>query len=280
MRCLTYILCLFCFGAFSQMAPQSKEFKIVLDMLDSIKHVKYVRMELKALERTEQGYLSATSLVKLQVNPRRLYFYNPEKKLEILYNAGQLNNKCVVKPHVFPYITLLLDPLGNLMRKNQHYTVHEIGFEFIGRTIALALAKEKENIAKSLSYVGQVEKNGRKCHMLIYESKAFAYTDYVVQKKETIGMIAVRLNVNDYMLRLKNNMYNDYGYVKTGTILKVPVMYCKKGVFYVDEKSMLPISVSIYDDVGLFESYDFSISELNKPIPDAEFRKDYKDYHF
>jgi hypothetical protein len=257
-----------------------REFKLVLDMLDSIRHVKSVRVQLKSLERTESGYLSAVSHSKIQTSPRRVYFYNPEKKLEVLYNEGQLNGKCLVKPHVFPYLTLALDPRGNLMRKNQHYTIHELGFEFIGKTIALALSKEKENLAKSLTYVGRVEKNGVKCHLLIYESKQFDYTEYIVPKKETIGSIAIRLNVNDYMLRSKNNMYNDYGYVKEGTHLKVPEYYCKKGVFYIDEKTMLPVSVSVYDDAGLFESYEYHVLELNKPIPDAEFSKDYNDYHF
>jgi len=266
----------------AQTAPQShaREFKLVLDMLDSIKHIKTVRVQLKSLERTESGYLSAVSQSKIQTSPRRVYFYNPEKKLEVLYNEGQLNGKCLVKPHVFPYVTLALDPRGNLMRKNQHYTMHELGFEFIGKTIALALSKEKENLAKSLTYMGRVEKNGVKCHLLVYESRHFNYIDYVVPKKETIGAIAINLNVNDYMLRAKNNMYNDYGYVKVGTTLKVPEYYCKKGVFYIDEKTMLPISVSVYDDAGLFESYEYHILELNQAIPEEEFSKDYKDYHF
>lgn len=257
-----------------------KEFRLVLDMLDSIKSVKCARLELKSLERTEVGYQSAASEVKMQISPRRLYFNNPGKKLEILYNADQLGGKALVKPHVFPYLTLALDPTGNIMRKNQHFTINEVGFEFVGKTIAIALSKEKENLAKSLTYLGKVEKNGVKCHMMVYENKNFAYTDYLVQTRETIGSIAIRLNVNDYMLRAKNNMYNDYGYVKAGTVLKVPVFYCKKAVFYVDEKHLLPVSVSVYDDQGLFESYDYFVKELNVPIPAVEFTRDYKGYHF
>ncbi len=280
MRAIVFFV-LLCSCASAQISPAvAKEFRLVLDMLDSIKNVKFVRLELKSLERSETGYLSATSFVKLQISPRRLYFVNPEKKLEILCNQGQLNGKVLVKPHVFPYITLALDPTGNLMRKNQHYTVNEVGFDFVGKTIGIALSKEKDNQYKNLTYAGKVEKNGVKCHLMVYENKNFAYTDYLVQHKESIGSIAIRLNVNDYMLRAKNKMYNDYGYVKAGTTIKVPVFYCRKAVFYIDEKHMLPISVSVYDDEGLFESYDYFISELNVPIPDAEFRKNYKGYHF
>ena len=70
------------------------------------------------------------------------------------------------------------------------------------------------------------------------------------------------------------------GKLKEGSVIKVPNFYCKKAVFYIDEKTMLPISVSIYDEVSLFESYDFYNLEVNKPIPASEFKKDFKGYGF
>jgi hypothetical protein len=43
---------------------------------------------------------------------------------------------------------------------------------------------------------------------------------------------------------------------------------------------MLPISTSIFDEAGLFESYDYYDLELNKPIPVNEFKRDFKGYGF
>ena len=68
--------------------------------------------------------------------------------------------------------------------------------------------------------------------------------------------------------------------MKTGTKLKVPVYYCKKAVFYLDEKTLLPVNVSVFDDIGLLENYDFTDIILNKPIDPKEFTEDFKDYHF
>jgi hypothetical protein len=273
---LIFILFAFLTGS----AQQNKATKLIVDMLDSIKNIKTVRANIKALERINKSYLSAASEIKVHVSPRKLYFINREKKLEILYVTGQFNNKAVVKPHVFPYLTLTLEPRGNLMRKNQHYTINELGFDFIGRTISIALSKEKENLSKSLTYVGKHERNGYICHMVIYETKSFPYFEYTVQHKETVTSIAYKQNVNDYMLRIKNNLYNDFGYLKEGSKLQIPYMYCKKAVLYLDEDTMLPVSVSIYDDIGLFESYDFTNIKVNKPIEEAEFTKSYKDYGF
>ena len=257
-----------------------KDFKLITDMLDSAKKVNFLRYNMKSVERIETGYVTASTTVKLQCHPRKSYLVNTLNKLEVLYNEGEINNKALVKPHVFPYFTMSLDPLGNIMRKNQHFTILDIGFDFTARTIAVALNKEKDQIAKHLTHVGKVEKNKMMCHLLVYENVDFNYRDYLVQHKETVSSIAGKLTVNDYMLRCKNKLYDDYGYLKEGSTIKVPTFYCKKAVFYVDEKTMLPISVSIYDEVGLFESYDFYNLEVNKPIPATEFKKDFKGYGF
>ena len=249
-------------------------------MIDSIAGIKTVKTSIKALERINNVYSSAASQIKVQVHPRKLYFKGREGKLEILYVAGAYSNKAVVKPHVFPYITMALDPYGNLMRKNQHYTINELGFDFIGKTIALILSKEKENLAKSLTYLGKHEHNGYNCHMVMYETKTFPYYEYVVKRKETVTTISLNHSINDYMVRSKNNLFNDFGYLKEGTKIQLPHMYCKKAILYLDEKTMLPVSVSIYDDIGLFENYEYTNIILNKYIDEKEFTKGYKDYGF
>lgn len=282
MQKTAFIILLFLSGSlFSQISKDHfKDYKIIIDMLDSAKKISSIRFSMKALERVEHGYAIANSKVKLQSHPHKSYLINPEKKLEVLYNEGELNNKCLVKPHVFPYFTLTLDPRGSLMRKNQHFTIHELGFEFTVKTLAMALSREKENIIKHLVYIGKAVKNKMNCHVFVYENQNFGYNDYIVHGKETISSIASKFIVNDYMVRAKNNLYNDYNYIKPGTKLKIPNIYCKKAIFYIDEASMLPVNISIYDDIGLFENYEYYDIELNKPIPAPEFKRNYKDYHF
>lgn len=282
MQKLFFILLLMVSGnLFSQISKDHLlDFKIIIDMMDSVKKITTLRYKMNALERVDHGYLSANTTVKLQMHPRRSYLQNTEKKLEVLYNEGQLNNKCLVKPHVFPYFTLTLDPRGSLMRKNQHFTIFELGFDFTVKTIVMALSKEKENVAKHLTLVGKAVKNKMNCYVLIYENNAFGYHDYKVQDKETVGSIASKLVVSDYMIRSKNDLYNEYGFVKAGIKIKIPNYYCKKAIFYIDELTMLPVSISLYDDVGLFENYEYYDIELNKPIPVIEFNRNYKGYGF
>jgi hypothetical protein len=269
-------LLIFSTGCFSQ---QVKPLRIVAEMYDSIKTIKTVRFKVKALERINGVYVSTMSENKIQSEPKKIYFHNKEKKLEILYVAGTNNNKAYVKPHTFPFITVSLDPSGSLMRKNVHYTIFELGFEYAGKAIALALNKEKD-VSKNLVCRGKQVLNGYNCYVMVYENKSFSYYEYTVLQKETVTSIAAKLNVNDYMLRSKNNLYNDFGYIKSGTKLSIPTLYAKKVVFYIDEKTMLPVNISVFDDIGLFESYDYSDIVLNKPFDPLEFTKGYKDYDF
>lgn len=275
------ILFLYSFTLFPQYSrEQLKDFKIITDMMDSVKKITYLRCNMKSLERIETGYSVAYTSVKLQTSPRKSYLQNREKKLEVLYNSETSKNKCVVKPHVFPYFTMNLDPTGNLMRKNQHFTIFELGFDFTVKTIAIALSKEKEQIAKHLILAGKVEKNKMNCYLFVYENNNFTYNDYIVQEKETVSSIANKFVANDYMIRTRNKLYDDYGYLKKGSTIKVPSFYCKKALFYIDEKSLLPVCVVLYDEVGLFETYEYMDIELNKPIPAAEFTRSFKGYGF
>ncbi len=267
--------------AYFLLTPVSEEKPVFLlqQMQDSIKKIRTLKMKIAALERIEKTFVSARSEIKLQTSPHRLYFVNKEKKLEILFDATVDKEKALVKPHVFPYLSMWLDPRGGLMRKNQHYTINELGFGFIGNSILLTIRKDPEGI-KNFKFHGRVQKNGISCYLIEYENKDYGYIDYTVGAHETATTIAYKLIVNDYLLRYRNNLLNEFGFLKKGTVIKVPNLYCRKAVIWLEEKRLLPISLSLYDDVGLFESYEFADIHVNPVLTDYDFSKKNREYNF
>jgi hypothetical protein len=253
--------------------------RVLSVMYDSIHHVQTLRMKVGALERIEKKYLGANSEIKVQTTPRMVYFINRARRIEVLYNSEKDPSRALVKPNLFPGLPLSLDPGGSLMRRNQHYTLHELGFEFIGKSVALTLKKDKEGLA-NFRYHGKAHKNGYSCYLLEYQNQKYGYVDYTVGEKETATLIAYRLCVNDYLLRYRNDLLNDFGFLKKGRRLKVPNLYCKRAVIYIDDHLMLPVSISLYDDKGLFESYDFSDIQVNKPFRPGEFEREFREYGF
>ena len=271
-------LLVFASAAFSGGSPEHPSTRLLGVMYDSIQNVRTVRMKIYALERIERRFLSANSEVKVQSHPRKVYFLNRVRKLEVLYDS-ETGSRALVKPNAFPFIPLLLEPAGALMRKNQHYTINELGFEFIGKSVALTIRKDRNGL-NNFTYRGKVKRNGYNCHLIEYENRSYTYVDYTVGEKETATIIAYKLCVNDYLLRYRNDLLNDFGFLKKGRVLKVPSLYCRKAVIYLDERLMLPVSISLYDNAGLFESYDFSEIVVNKPFGDDEFTRSFPVYGF
>lgn len=268
------------FFGFTSLAPNSvTPSKLLGQMYDSIKNIRTLRQKVFAIERIEKSYSNSISEIKVQTHPEKIYFKGLSKDLEILYNSEKPEDKALVKLHTFPFLMLNLDPRGNLMRKNQHYTIHELGYGFIGKSVALTISKDRDGI-KNFTYRGKAAKNGYVCHLLEYENANYTYVDYTVREKETASSISYKLIVNDYLLRYKNDLLNDFGYLKKGSVLKVPTLYCKKAMVFLEEKMMLPVSLSLYDDMGLFESYDYTHIELNKPFLPKEFDRDFEAYDF
>lgn len=256
-----------------------KPAKILHQMYDSIKNIRSLHLKVVSIERTENKYTSASSEIKIQTYPRKVYFHNSDKKLEVLYDSEISKYHALVKVSKFPFLSLNLDPTGNMMRKNQHYTINELGYEFIGNSIALTISKDKNGL-NNFFYHGKRIKNGFNCYMLEYENTSYTYVNYTVVDRETASSLSAKLCVNDYLLRYKNDLLNDFGYLRKGSVLRVPTLYCKRAVLFIDEKLMLPVSISLYDDVGLFESYEYSSVEVNKNFQPDEFKRGFKEYGF
>ncbi len=246
-------------------------------MLDSIRTIKTLHFGIKALERVEDGYSSAESDVKINTRPYMIYFRNEKKKISILWKEGSNENQALVKAKLLLGMSVSLDPRGGMMRKNQHHTIFELGFSYFARMMNQALQKEKENLAKALIYLGKKKFLEHNCHMLVYEDKNYGWTTYKCGKGETVSAIADKLAVSDYAIRTRNRLYSFFGFLKEGAILKVPNNYCKKIVLYLDEKSMLPLGISNYDEVGLFESYEYLKVEKNRKLGNEDFQQFYKD---
>lgn len=254
--------------------------QILHQTLDSIENIKTLKVKLVALERFQNKYLKSVSYFKISYYPiKKLYFINPEKKLEILFIENKNDNKALVKHPSLP-ISIFLDPNGSIMKKNQHYTIHELGFEYIAKTIQTALSKEKDKYINHLHYLGIHEKNNKQCFTLMYESSNFNYIPYTVQPKETVVSISRKFNINEYIIRDKNDLYYEFGYLKKGSVIQIPQMYCKKAFIYIDKQTYLPVSINLYDDKGLLESYDYLEVHKNITFGEKEFSKDYKEYNF
>ncbi|MBK6521272.1 MAG: DUF1571 domain-containing protein [Sphingobacteriaceae bacterium] len=273
-----FTLLVFNLLAFSQKEELSCK-DIVLKAVKSIDEVKSLKYHLKITERGKKGFNYYESAVKFQKKPRKIYLYI--KGIEVLWVEGKNKGKALVKPNSFPYFNLNLDPLGDLMRQDQHHSLNEMGYDYFGSIIAYSVQKIGSKFDEYFTLDGEEKVNGRMCYKVIINNKDFSYTDYKVGENESITSIARKLHICEYMIVERNKKFKDYfDILKPGEIIKVPTWYCKKVEMYIDKFYFLPISMKIEDDKGLFEEYNYMFLQVNPKIEDAEFTKDYKEYKF
>lgn len=282
MRLFPYIcliLSLFWGSNVSAQKTETNTKTIVFKMIKSIDDVERLKYSLKITERGKKGFNYYESSVKLNRKPRKIYLYI--KGIELLWVNGWNGNKAYVKPNSFPFVNLSLDPLGFLMRQDQHHTLNEMGFDYFGSVVEYIALKVNDKFDQYFKYEGEERYNNRPCYKIIIDNKDFGYENYVVGTNESITSIARKLHISEYMILEVNPKLNDYfDILKKGQILKVPNAYAKHVTLYIDQLYYLPVGVKILDDKGLYEQYDYHYLQVNPKIEDEEFTKTYKDYKF
>lgn len=276
----TAIVCFLFFGGacFAQ-KPSLNTKEIIFKMIKTIEDLERLKYSLKIIERGKKGYNHYESSVKLNRKPRKIYLYI--KGIELLWVSGWNNNKAYVKPNSFPYVNLSLDPLGFLMRQDQHHTLNEMGVDYFGGLIEYMALKNGNKFDNYFKLEGEERINNRPCYKVVIDNKDFGYETYTVGENESITSIARKLHISEYMILEVNPKFNDYfDILKKGQTIKVPNAYAKHVTLYIDELYFLPISIKILDDKGLYEQYDYHFLQVNPKIDDAEFTKQYKDYKF
>ncbi len=252
--------------------------EILKNIFASVANVKTMRYNLQCNERIKGKMHHTESHVKLQINPRKIYL--SLKGPEVLWIQGENNGDAFVNPAAFPYINLNLDPFGLLMRKDQHHTIHEMGIHYLVDIMRDGLVKAGNNIDRHFVIQGEEEYDGHHCYRLSIAFPDFSWESYTVKKGETVTSISRRLHISEYMVLEKNPNLSWYDDIKAGQIIQVPNVYAKLTMLLIDKESFLPLSNKVYDDKGLYETYEYVNLQINTPILSEEFTKDYKDYHF
>ncbi len=282
-----HIIFLFTFFAFSILLISFRYKKsdnisgnreLIDKIFEAVDNIKTMRFNLQCNERIKGRMTHYESKVKLQVSPRKLYL--SLKGPEVLWIQGQNNGDALVNPGAFPYMNLNLDPYGSLMRKDQHHTIHEMGFQYLADILKDGLKRAGDKLDKYFVIVGDEKLDGRDCYKLAISFPDFAWETYKVKKGENLTTIARKLRVSEYMVLMNNSKISWYNDVKEGQNIFVPNAYGKLTILLIDKEYMVPVSNEVFDDKGLFETYKYFDLQINTPIPAEEFSKTYKGYNF
>jgi hypothetical protein len=252
--------------------------ELIDKIFEAINNIKTLRYSLHINERIKGHMRYSESNVKLQISPRKLYLHL--RGPEVLWIQGANNGEALVNPNAFPYMNLNLDPYGSLMRKDQHHTIHEMGFTYLADILKDGMKRVGPKLDKYFMFLGEEKFNNRTCYKLSINFPDFAWGPYTVKKGENVTTIARKLRVSEYMVLENNPKVDGYNDVKEGQIIQVPNEYAKLTLLLIDKEYLVPVNNTIFDDKGLFETYEYYNLQINSTIAPEEFTKNYKGYNF
>ena len=249
------------------------------NMVESISSINTLEYELHSRELIDDKIFYTNTRVKLQKEPFCVYNYviEPDKGAEVLFISE--NKLAFVNPNGFPFINLNLDPYGRLIRKNQHHTLFDTGFDNIKDIVLSVLELLRRSPEKYIINLGVKQINNIECQVLKVVNPDFSFSEYIVQKGEDVESIAKKLNLSSSLILAKNNIsfYND---ITLGDTIFIPNSYGEQFEIWIDLQSSLPIVQKVFVNNKLFEYYEFEKIVVNPEFSYDEFDKNYVEYNF
>ncbi len=272
---LITMCCSFC--GFSQDA-----LTITNEMFTTVKALKTIKFDFDSKERIKGKMYNEKTSFKINLNPFKAYLFQsfPKKGIEGLYVSGENGEKVKINPNSFPWVSLNLDPLGELMLENRHHPIYNSGFTYTASILEDLINKYQSQTSKMVSFNGIVKIQEMDCYYLTLVNSNYKLIIYYTQTNETPISIANKLKINYYSI-LENNPGNKANTVfKLNTRLIVPNDYASRMELYVHASQLYPVYLKIYDTKGLFEEYTFSNVQLNQPFRIVDFSYKNPDYKF
>lgn len=225
---------------------------------------------------------SQKSFTKLSLKPYMVYLrqISPKEGVEVLYKSGKNGGKALVNPNGFPWVNLNMNPMGSTMRKGQHHTTKDAGFDLVVSILEYLFNKYGEGSKSMVTFGNEVLSNKRKCYKIIFRNDSFKYIKYKVRANENILDIAKRYKISEFMIVGKNKDVAGYYDVKAGDEILIPNIYSPHMVLLIDKTKLIPLSVKVYDDLGLFEHFKYSDVVLNPKLTAMDFDRDNAKYGF
>lgn len=251
-------------------------------MMAAMRQVKTASFVLDINERIKGEMRHDQFVVKLNTNPYKAYVFSvtPNPGAEALYVEGENGGKAVINASMRLIPTLHLSPYHSILRRNHQFTLLHFGFEYVHDVCKGYLQKMGKRFYSHLHIDEEVTFNNQKYIQLILQTDEFKWIPYTVQKGENLVAISKKLLVNDYMILENNPKVKNYDDVKEGQVIKVPTIFGKKIIFYVDKRSYLPMVQIVYDDKGLYSRIEYSSFVLNPVFTDEDFSKNNEKYGF
>ncbi len=256
---------------------------LINKMVEAVSKMNTYQFTMVTKERNlDNSFHDGKSFNKVTVNPYCVYMKilaAHNYGTEIIYNAPKYGKEAVVNAGKF-IPDLKLDPFGALIRKDQHHTVLEGGFKYCMDLLNSIKTKMGENFDDMSKIETDILFNARLCYRLTLVDNSFTYVNYTMKENETLYALSMQKKISEFLIVYHNKNVSDFNDADAGKVIQIPTSFAKRAIIYIDKVSLHPIGIEMYDEIGLFEKYEFQNVIYNPAFAADEFTKDYDGYGF
>jgi hypothetical protein len=255
--------------------------ELLKEVIYAIENSDQLRFKMKSWERFGSEMHYTENDVVMQSDPLKVHMrmWEPDAGTEVLYVDGERDGLALIKPPGFPYANVKLNPHGSRMRKDQHHTIFESGFHYMGALFRFSLRDAGDQAGEYIRAEGLTEWEGIKCQKLVLDYPKYHWKRITVLRDENLYEIAKRLGISEHIV-LEKNKLSSYDDINVGDQLWVPSSYALKVELLIDLNTKLPLVQHIYDDKGLYEHYEFHYLETKPSMNAKEFNSSCSCYGF
>jgi hypothetical protein len=233
------------------------------------------------MERIDGALNTQKSFVKWNRAPLKIYTKQlaPKEGVEVLYVKGSHGNMARINPNGFPWVTISLDPYGSTMRKKQHHTLLDSGYDLVVSILEHLFVKYSKDVPTMISSKPDVVWDGNACYVIEFVNSYFKTEKYTVKEGETLLTIAQKFKLSEYKI-LEENKLDSYTDVAKGDVLTITNDYANKMTLFIDKVRQIPLVMKVYDEKGLYEQYEYTNVAVDPVFASDEFSEEYDGYNF
>lgn len=255
---------------------------ITKQMFAVVNKTKTLQYTLESLERVNGKLKKEIMFFKISTDPVKAYVfqYYPKNGIQMLYVDNKNGGKAKLNPGGFPWVSLNLDPEGELMLENRHHSIFDAGFNYTTSVLEYLLDKYSSQTV-NLMKLNDIETiHGIECYSITFTNPNYRHILYTAKNGDTPLSIARKLHINFYSVMENNDGLKPNTKIKEGTKLIVPNDYASKMELYINKNLMYPVFLQIYDQKGLYEEFLFRYVKINPPFKEIDFSEMNPAYKF
>ncbi len=264
-------------------SSSSSPSQILEKTIRGVESIQTLQYRLTTEERLYNEVHVNESRIKLSYTPYKIYLQQlPEESgAEVMYKEKEFEGKAVINPNGFPWITLWLDPLGYRLRQGKHHHLKRAGYHYFIKLMKHIIDENKDRLDQVFSLHKTVKEGGIDCYKIVYNNPDYQYISYTVKEGESIPDIAEKYKISEYKILEENASLTYYNQsLDPGMTITIPTDYAQRIKLFIDKQRYIPVTIEVYDDKGLLESFKFREIQINPDFESQTFELDNPAYDF